>query len=133
IAALSSTNLRAGNLLIDPGFEFQTPVQQGGWNIFSGEWFFSGLAHSGTWSMAASGFFSVSGCFEQFPAPPGSKWRLTGYGMAPAPLQGSPAFGLVQFSFFDINGNDLGTVETQGQQFPAKTSNTVDPGTPAGQ
>jgi hypothetical protein len=137
LAVLSSTNLPAGNLLIDPGFEMQTAAVQGGWTIFYGEWFLSGLAHSGNWSMAASGGYSVSGCFEQFPAAPGSKWRLTGYGIAPFSLQGSdpsgdaPAFGLIQFSFFDIHGQDLGTVETQGAPYPAKVSNTVDPSTPA--
>ena len=137
LAVLSSTSLPAGNLLIDPGFELQTPADQGGWMIFYGEWFLDGVAHSGNWSMASSGYYSVAGCFEQFPAAPGSKWRLTGYGMAPFPLQGSdpngdaPAYGLVQFSFFDIHGNDLGTVETQGAQYPAKLSNTVDPSTPA--
>jgi hypothetical protein len=137
LALLGSTSLRGGNLLVDPGFELQTPIDQGGWIIFSGEWFQNTWAHTGNWGMLASGDQSVAGCLEQFPAAPGSKWRLTGYGMAPFALQGSdpngaaPAYGLIQFSFFDINGNDLGTVETQGAQYPAKLSNTVDPSTPA--
>jgi hypothetical protein len=68
----------------------------------------------------------VPGTYEQFPAAPGSKWELTGYGLTPSPLLGSPAFGLVQVSFFDIFGNDLGTVETAGSGTPAKVSNLVD-------
>jgi hypothetical protein len=51
---------------------------------------------------------------------------MTGYGLTPAPLLGSPVFGLIQVTFSDIFGNDLGTVETEGNQFPAKTSNLVD-------
>jgi hypothetical protein len=51
---------------------------------------------------------------------------LTGYGLTPSPLLGDPAFGLVQVSFFDIFGNNLGTVETAGTGTPAKVSNLVD-------
>lgn len=76
--------------------------------------------------MFDSAYYGVTGTYEQFPAAPGSKWQLTGYGLTPAPLVGSPAFGVIQVTFFDIFGNDLGTVETAGNQFPAKTSGPVD-------
>ena len=33
---------------------------------------------------------------------------------------------MIQVTFFDIFGNDLGTVETAGNPFPALTSNPVD-------
>lgn len=137
LAGLGSASLEAGNLLVDPGFELQTPVEQGGWLIFNNEWFQDGVEHSGNWCMAASGYNSVAGCFEQFPAAPGSQWRLTGYGMAPFGIYGSddngpnPAYGLIQFSFFDIQGNDLGTVETQKAKYPAKLSNPIDSSTAA--
>jgi len=51
---------------------------------------------------------------------------MKGYGMTPVPLFGSPAFGVIQVTFFDIFGNDLGTVETAGNPFPALTSGPVD-------
>ncbi len=132
----SSTGLFAGNLLVDPGFELQTPPEQGGWSYWNG-WFSADFgAHSGQWAMLESGWYSVAGSVEQFPAAPGSQWRLTGYGMAPFGLVGSeenPAYGIVQFTFFDIFGNDLGTVETQEAEWPAKLSNPVDPSAPAGE
>ena len=45
-----------------------------------------------------------------------------------------PAFGILQVSFFDAKGNDLGTVETAGSKTSrAKTSNEVNNGSPAGE
>jgi hypothetical protein len=59
---------------------------------------------------------------------------LTGFGVAPTALKGTPAFGIVQVSFFDAEGNDLGTVETAGSKTSrAKTSNEVNNQTPAGE
>lgn len=113
------------NLLIDSGFEYQTPPASGGWNSFGGL-FSSAYAHSGDWSMFDAALDSVPGTYEQFPAAPGSKWDLTGFGLTPGPLLGSPAFGLLQVTFFDVFGNNLGTVETAGTGTPAKTSGEVD-------
>jgi hypothetical protein len=124
--AFSSSNGCAQNVLLDPGFEYQTPPPAGGWISFGG-YFSTDYAHTGHWSMFDSADNNVTGTYEQFPAAPGSKWQLTGYGLTPAPLLGSPAFGVVQVTFFDIFGNDLGTVETAGNPFPAKTSNPVHP------
>lgn len=76
--------------------------------------------------MFDAGCYSIPGTYKQFPAAPGSKWDLTGYGLTPGPLLGSPAFGLIQVTFFDIFGNNLGTVETAGSGTPAKTSGKVD-------
>jgi hypothetical protein len=72
--------------------------------------------------------YGVAGTFEQFPAAPGSRWRMTGYGLSPVQVLGSPAsaFGIIQVTFFDAQGNDLGTVETTGAPFPAKTSVHID-------
>ena len=76
----------------------------------------------------------VSGSYQQFPANPGSRWRLTGFGLTATPLKGTPASGLVQVSFFDADGNDLGTVEiAESKGARAKTSNEVNNQTPVGQ
>jgi hypothetical protein len=121
ILALSA---QAGNLIVDPGFEHQTPPDAGGWILFGGQ-FANNFARSGNGSMLVAGANNVPGTFQQFPAAPGSKWQMTGYGMTPVPLFG-PAFGFIQVTFFDIFGNDLGTVETTGNPFPAQTSGPVD-------
>ncbi len=120
------------NALKDPGFELQLPPDQGGWIVFdpNQSWFTTDRARSGHQSFLNTAFFGVTGSLQEFPAEPGSLWRLTGYGLTSTPLLGGPAFGIVQFSFFDENGNDLGTVETAGQEFPALASNQVDGGTP---
>jgi hypothetical protein len=69
-----------------------------------------------------------SGAFQEFSAAAGSKWRLTGYGLTPRKLTGSPAFGLIQISFFDAEGQDLGTVETQDGPTKAKLSSEINAG-----
>lgn len=125
-------NSHGQNLLIDPGFELQTPASAGGWTTFSG-FFSTDFAHSGNWSMLDVGFFSIPVTFQQFPAAPGSQWQMTGYGLTPSPLLGDPAFGIIQVSFFDIFGNDLGTVETAGTGTRAKISNPVDGSATPGQ
>jgi hypothetical protein len=125
-------NSHAQNLLIDPGFELQTPPSAGGWTTFSG-FYSTDFAHTGNWSIFDVAFFSVPVTFQQFPAAPGSQWQMTGYGLTPSPLLGNPAFGLIQVTFFDIFGNNLGTVETAGTGTPAKTSNPVDGSATPGQ
>lgn len=132
-AVLSTANLTAGNLLVDPGYEMQTPPEEGGWIPFGVTWWSSDYAHSGNWSIVHAAWYDVPGAYQGFPAAPGSKWQMTGYGMAPIPLSGEPAFGVIQVSFFDIYGNDLGTVETSGTATPAKISNPVNSGTPPGE
>ena len=133
------------NLLKDPGFEQGLEPAKGGWILFDESSISNDVAHSGSRSMFNWGFSravpyppflqgSVSGSYQEFPAAAGSRWRLTGYGMAPTQLQGAPAFGVVQLSFFDALGNDLGTVETADAKTPrAKISNEVNAGTPAGE
>ena len=122
---------RDGNLLVDPGFECQTPAAQGGWTLFGGT-FSTAFARHGRWSMLDAAQSGIVGSFQQLPAAPGSRWRLTGHGLSPTPIHGAPAFGIVQLSFFDAAGNDLGTVETANTGVKAKTSNPVDATTPAG-
>ncbi len=133
------------NPLKDAGFELELAGDDGGWTLFEQSKFSSDQARSGSQSMYNGGFSrtvayhpffvgTVSGSFQEFPADPGSQWRLTGYGAATTVLQGTPAFGIVQVSFFDAEGNDLGTVETAGSKSSrAKTSNEVNNQTPAGE
>jgi parallel beta-helix repeat protein len=121
------------NQLKDPGFEFQLPPEQGGWLLFnpSQSFFSEASARSGQRSLLHEGF-GVNGSFQEIPAEPGSQWRLTGYGLTPMPL-GPGAFGIVQFTFFDTFGIELGTVETQGAPFPALPSNPINERSPDNQ
>lgn len=117
------------NLLRDPSFELRLTPGEGGWLMFGASWFSFDQARSGHQSMFNGAAGSVSGSFVEFPADPDSQWRLTGYGLTAVPLIGSPSFGIVQVSFFDEFGNDLGTVETVPGL--AKISNFVDETSPA--
>lgn len=133
------------NLLKDPGFEDRLSSDDGGWELFKESQFSNKQARSGKQSMFNWGYSrtvpyppgfigTVSGSFQEFPAAPGSKWRLTGYGIAPVKLDGGPAFGIVQISFFNEKGKDVGTVETIGNKVAkAKTSNEVNSESPAGE
>ncbi len=132
-------------LLRDAGFELEVKAGDGGWRIFEIGQFSDKHALSGDRSMF-NGAFSrtvshppyfvgmVSGSYQELAAEPGSRWRLTGFGMTPNALKGAPAFGIVQVSFFDAGGKDLGTEETRGDDTAkAKTSNQINSQTPAGQ
>ncbi|MBT8066189.1 MAG: hypothetical protein KJO09_03030 [Gammaproteobacteria bacterium] len=131
--------------LKDAGFELRLPPSEGGWILFEQSRFSAKEARSGEQSMLNAGlsrtvafppFFlgNVSGSYQEFPAEPGSRWRLTGYGATPIALEGTPAFGILQVSFFDAKGKDLGTVETAGNTTTrAKTSNEINNQTSAGE
>lgn len=133
------------SFLADPGFELELAPDQGGWNLFDESRFSSKVSRSGDQSLFHWAYSrtvlsppyltgSVAGSYQEFTADPGSRWRLTGYGMTAATLEGNPAFGIVQLSFFDSLGNDLGTVETAESKNPqAKTSNKIDNRTAAGE
>ena len=133
------------NSLKDPGFELRLPPERGGWMLFDESMFSSDQARTGSRSMFNWGFSrnvpyppyllgSVSGSFQEFAASPQSRWRLTGFAVAPVALRGAPAFGVVQISFFDADGKDLGTVETASDQGAlARISNKVTSATPVGQ
>lgn len=145
VSAPQSALADNGNRLKDASFELQLPSDQSGWTLFEESQFSPNEARSGGQSMLNAGlsrtvafppFFvgSVSGSYQEFPAEPGSRWRLTGYGAAPTALQGTPAFGVVQVSFFDAAGKDVGTVETAGSATArAKTSNEVNVQSPVGE
>lgn len=145
VSAPPNVLANSDNLLRDANFELLLPPDKGGWILFDESMFSTDEARSGSQSMFNWGFSrsvlyppyfvgTVSGSFQEFPAVPGSRWRLTGYGVTPTELQGTPAFGIVQVSFFDARGKDLGTVETASSKTPlAKTSNKVTGQTPVGE
>ena len=125
-----------GGELKDTSFELQTAADDGGWRLFEISLFSKNHARSGSRSMFNGGFSrtvpfqatfvgNASGAYQEFPAMAGSRWRLTGYALTPSTLEGTTAFGVLQVSFFDANGKDLGTVETAGGTTKAKTSAQV--------
>ena len=133
------------NLLKDPGFESQLTGGQGGWGLFDGSHFSTEQARSGNRSVFNWGYSRpvpsppfllgmASGSYQEFSANPGSRWRLTGYGITTTALTKAPAFGVAQVSFFDAEGNDLGTVETaDNKNVRAMTSNQVNSQSPVGE
>lgn len=133
------------NPLKDESFELRLPADQGGWETFGPSRFSEDQARQGNQSMfngatsktvAYPPYFvgTVSGSFQEFPAEAGSRWRLTGYGLAAEALVGTPAFGIIQLSFFDARGEDLGTVETAGSTTAkAKLSNEINNQSAAGE
>jgi len=145
ISAPQSVLANGDNPLKDASFEQQLPPDQGGWTLFDQSRFSSDQARNGKQSMFNWGFSrtvpsppfllgTVSGSYQEFAAAPGSQWQLSGYGMVANKFRGSLAYGIVQMSFFDAQGNDLGTVETSDNKTPkAKTSNRVNSKTPVGE
>lgn len=123
--ALTTSTTQAQNILINPGFETQT-----GWNLFNGAQYSTNFTHSGTWSMLDMTLNNVPGSFEQFAASAGQKYDLTGFALTPTPLLGSPAFGILQLTYFDSANNNLGTVETSPGN--ALTSLQINGGTAPG-
>jgi hypothetical protein len=132
------------NLLRDASFEQRLPADEGGWDLFEISLYSKNYARSGSLSMFNGGFSrtvayppyfigNVSGAYQEFPAEPGSRWRLSGYGLLPAALEGSSAFGILQLSFFDADGEDLGTLETAGTDTKAMTSGELDSGSAVGE
>ncbi len=130
--------------LKDAGFELQLPADEGGWTVFEISLFSKNYAKTGSQSMFNGGFSrtvpfqatftgNASGAFQEFEAAVGSRWRLTGYGLTPATLEGTSAFGILQVSFFDADGNDLGTVETSDGKTKAKTSDELNRKSAAGE
>lgn len=134
-SAVNAQDCPVGNPLGDPGFETQIPFGLPwhwgtGWDLFGSAFFSNNYARGGHGSMLiADPYWQGGGSYQQFPAAPGSQWRVTGYGFTPVQLDPGP-FGFVMVSFFDIYGRDLGTVETSGRG--AKTSAPIDYTTPPG-
>lgn len=139
------TGIAEDQHLLDPGFEDEIAVKEGGWNIFGPSRISGEYARQGDMSMLNGAtsksvpyppYFigSVSGSYQEFTARPRSKWRLTGYGLTPRKLVGTPSFGIVQISFFDDRGRDLGTAETTDENTPkAKLSDEINNQSPVGE
>ncbi len=133
-----------GNLLKDAGFEEKLPGGQGGWTIWDRGEISADQARSGQHSMFNWGFSrtvltppylvgTAHGSYQQVAAAPGSRWRMTGYALTPSAVRGT-ALGIIQVSFFDAEGNDLGTEETLKVKGPkAKGSNQVNSKSPVGE
>ena len=133
------------NPLRDAGFEEGIRPADGGWRLFGPSQVSDKHALTGSRSMFNGGSSrnvnyaphfvgTVSGSFQEFPAAPGSRWRLTGSGMTVDQLEGTAAFGILQISFFDAGGKDLGTVETaEIRPTRAKLSNEVNRQSPEGE
>lgn len=130
--------------LKDADFEQQTTPDDGGWEMFEISLFSRNYARSGSYSMFNGGFSrtvplqgtfvgNASGAYQDFPAAAGSRWRLVGYALTPETLKGTTAFGILQVSFFDADGNDLGTVETADSATKAKLSEQVNKNSPVGE
>ncbi len=132
------------NQLKDASFEQQLTPEQGGWILFEKSRYSSERARSGSRSVFNPGFSrtvpsppyllgTASGSYQEFAAAPGSRWRMTGYASTAIALKGATAFGIVQVSFFDDRGKDLGTVETAGPGPRAKLSNQINSKSPVGE
>ena len=132
------------NLLKDASFEDNLAYDDGGWATFEKSLISDEHARTGSRSVfngalsrtvAYQPYFvgSVSGSFQEFAAEAGSQWQLTGYGMVANKLAGAPAYGVVQLSFFDAEGNDIGTVETADSTTRARTSSEVNNKSPVGE
>jgi len=133
IGTLGTPSAGATNVLIDPGFEAQavSPTNNGvgGWSSLPGAAFSTDVARSGTRSMKIVTANNHSGSFQTFPAFFGDQYRLTGWALTPTTLQGNPAFGVLQVTYFsglDGTGTNLGTGETPGT---AKSSNPINAST----
>ena len=130
--ALSASTVQAQNLLIDPGFESGAPGQAnpipipggvgGGWAVFNGAAYSTAAAKTGTYGMIEQ---QGIGQAWNFMAPyqvvggvtPGLMYTLTAEFMSPTGNT-QPGGGyipaVIQLTFLNAAGADIGTVETGG-------------------
>ncbi len=137
LTVLPASAQAAENVLQNAGFESELSPEVGDWVLFDGSRLSTDHARSGSRSVFNWGISRnrpappyltgrASGSYQEFFAAPGSTWRLTGFGMTANRIRGYPAFGILQISFFDAEGKDLGTVETEDNRTTrAKISNEV--------
>ena len=128
--ALSVSSTQA-NLLVDPGFESGAPGQVnpiplpggagGGWAVFNGAAFSTAAAETGTYGIIES---QGIGQAWNFQAPyqvvggvsAGQLFSLSADFMTPTGITQASPFDpvIIQMTFFDAAGTDIGTVETGG-------------------
>jgi PEP-CTERM motif len=132
LAFAVATSQAASNLLVDPGFESGAPGQPnpipipggagGGWAVFGGATYSQAHPEFGSWGIQEMQGIGQAWNFE---APyqviggvsAGQKFTLTGdfmttTGNSQAPGGYVPV--VIQMTFFNASGTDLGTVETGG-------------------
>ena len=129
--AFTTSAIQAANLLIDPGFESGAPGQSnpiplpggagGGWAVFNGATFSTAHPETGLWSIQEP---QNAGQAWNFQAPyqviggvsAGQQFTLTADFMTPTGITEASSFApaIIQMTFFNAAGTDIGTVETSG-------------------
>ena len=132
VLSLAPSTTQAQNLLVDPGFESGAPGQNnpipipagvgGGWAVFNGAAYSQAHPEFGSWGIQEAQGIAQAWNFE---APyqvlggvsAGQKFTLTAdfmttTGISEAPGGYVPA--VIQLTYFNAAGADLGTVETSG-------------------
>lgn len=158
-AALAlSVSMTHANLLTDPGFESGIPGQPnpiplpsgagGGWAVFNGAAYANAAAETGSWGLSAMEGIGSAWNFEAAyqvigGVSAGQQYTLTADFMTPTGISEAPGGyvpAVIQLTYFDVSGTDIGTVETGGsgayaaQYMPtgAWQSGTVTATAPAG-
>jgi len=129
--AFTPSTIPAANLIIDPGFESGAPGQPnpiplpggagGGWAVFNGATFSTAHPETGLWSIQEP---QNAGQAWNFQAPyqviggvsAGQQFTLTADFMTPTGITEASGFApaIIQMTFFNAAGADIGTVETGG-------------------
>jgi hypothetical protein len=130
--ALTTSTTQAQNLLTDPGFESGAPAQPnpipvpggagGGWTVFNGATYSTAHPETGLWSIQETEGVGAAWNFE---APyqviggvsAGQKFKLTADYMTTTGITEAPGGYVpvvIQLTFLNAAGADIGTVETGG-------------------
>jgi hypothetical protein len=130
--ALSISTTQAASILVDPGFESGAPGQPnpiplpggagGGWAVFNGAAYANAAAETGSW-----GLQEIQGIGQQWNfmsayqvvggVSAGQQYTLTADFMTPTGISeagGGYIPAVIQLTYFNAAGTDLGTVETGG-------------------
>ena len=132
VLALTASTTQAQNLLVDPGFESGVAGQSnpipvpggvgGGWAVFNGATYSTAHPETGTWSMQE---MQGVGQAWNFMAPyqvlggvsAGQVYTLSADYMTPTGISQAPGGyvpAVIQLTFLNAAGADIGTVETGG-------------------
>ena len=131
-AALALTSSAQANLLVDPGFESGAPAQpnpillpggvNGGWAVFNGAAYANAAAETGSWGLMGTENPGQAWNFEASyqvvgGVIAGQQYTLTADFMTPTGItEGAGGYipAVIQLTYFNAAGTDLGTVETGG-------------------
>jgi hypothetical protein len=127
VLALTASTAQAQNLLADPGFESGAPGQVnpiplpggvgGGWALVNGATYSTAHPETGLWSIQESQGAGQAWNFS-FPyqviggVSAGQKYTLTADFMTTTGVSGTYIPVVIQLTYFNTSGTDLGTVET---------------------